>query len=167
MSSCSQSHEEQRGAGGSSGRNTRLRTRADCSWVQEVSPLFHRWNWGSPSLATLFKVTQLACGGGLTVKTEPLLLEWLIHQARLSCEYSGIGKVIVNTAASSVFTFNINGSNTGQCHPSRAHLEIFGPPMQGWVLFLAVGTQRSGMLRHAAMLKTFLQNKAPPDPKYK
>lgn len=167
MSSRSQSHEEQRGAGGGSGRNTCLCTRADCSRVQEVSPQFHRWNWGSPSSATLFKVTQLACGGGFSVKTEPLLLEWLIHQARLSFEYSGIGKVILNTAAPSVSTFNINGSNTGQCRLSRVHLEIFGPPMQEWVLFLAVGSQKSGMLRHAAMVKTFLQNKAPSDPKYK
>lgn len=148
-----------RGAGGSSGRNTCLWTRAHCSRVQEVSPPFHRWNWGSPSLANLFRVTQLACGGGLSVKAELLPLEWLIHQARLSFEYSGIGKVILNTAASPVFTFNINGSNIGQCHPSRVRLEIFGPPMQGWVLFLAVGTQRSGMLRHAAMLKTFYRTK--------
>lgn len=154
-------NEEQRGAGGSSGKNTCLCTRDYCSWVKQAS---------SQTKLMLPKFSYLVQGHPARMWWRPFsqnrtLLEWLIHQTRHSFESSGIRKDIVNIVASSVFTFN--SSNVGQCRPSREHLGISGTRCRGGLCFWLWVPQRSGMLRHAAMLKTFLHSEVPSVPRCK
>lgn len=88
----------------------------------------HRWNRGSPSLATLPKITPVS--GGFSVKTEIRLVQWPIHHPNKMFEF------LRDRATFQCLLFlHLVVLTLGQCHPPSGHLEksgsTFGTPVKG------------------------------------
>lgn len=117
----------------------------------------HRWNRGSPSLATLPKITTLV-SGGFSVKTEIRLVQWPIHHPNKMFEF------LRDRATFQCLLFlHLVVLTLGQCHPPSGHLEksgsTFGTPVKGVGCALAFSSPE---VRHAAMLKTLPLHKVSP-----